>query len=199
MIALFRKFAGCAMTCGLLIGLGTAAARADDGDGNDWPMFGHDSQGTRYNASENKLGKFERLQAEGPLAAAHAGGGPRHAGRRRRHGLRRRRRGQFLRDRCRQRQAPLEDDDRRGRLHGQPDRPPGPGRDRRSGDRHHLRAGHRQRPRPLADPAECIRPAGDLGIGRRGRQVCRHRRRIERRGTTAAVPLERVARFARSQ
>ena len=42
--------------CGLLIGLATGVARADD-DGNDWPMFGHDPQGTRYNASENKLGK----------------------------------------------------------------------------------------------------------------------------------------------
>jgi polyvinyl alcohol dehydrogenase (cytochrome) len=31
-------------------------ARADDGDDGDWPMFGHDPHGSRYNSDERQLG-----------------------------------------------------------------------------------------------------------------------------------------------
>ena len=42
---------------GLLLGLSAPPARSDDdGDGGDWPMFGHDPQGTRFNTAEHRLG-----------------------------------------------------------------------------------------------------------------------------------------------
>jgi len=42
---------------GLIVAL-AAPARPDDGGGNsDWPMFGHDPKGTRYNTGEKLLGR----------------------------------------------------------------------------------------------------------------------------------------------
>jgi outer membrane protein assembly factor BamB len=47
-----------AAVVGLLLGLSAPPTRSDDdgGDGGDWPMFGHDPRGTRFNAAERRLG-----------------------------------------------------------------------------------------------------------------------------------------------
>ena len=56
MSKLIRSSALGVVMVGHLLALAAPARPDDDGDGDDWPMFGHDPLGTRYNTGEKRLG-----------------------------------------------------------------------------------------------------------------------------------------------
>jgi polyvinyl alcohol dehydrogenase (cytochrome) len=56
MMAMRHLWRGAALTA-LAVSLLAPAAWPDDGGGDDWPMFGHDPQGTRFNTGEKRLGR----------------------------------------------------------------------------------------------------------------------------------------------